>query len=96
MRRFWAIHALLSDTVAGMLAVALTVLVVDQLVNRRQVGEQSRAIAAHAAIMLSQARRSVRAALASADDPAQREAASDELRSCLLVLLVGAPVLDRP
>lgn len=93
VRRFWGSHALTSDTVAGLLAVALTVLVVDQLVNRRHVGEQSRAIAAHAAIMLSQARRSVRATLSARDDPAQREAASDELRTYLLVLLVGAPVL---
>jgi len=93
MRRFWATHALTSDTVAGLLAVALTVLVVDQLVNRRQVGQQSRAIAAHAAIMLSQARRSVRAALSVRDDPAQRQAANDELRTYLLVLLIGAPVL---
>lgn len=93
MRHFWTTHALTSDVVASLLAVALTVLVVDQLVDRRQVGDRSRAIAAHAAIMLSQARRSVKAVLSAREDPAERASASEELRTYLLVLLVGAPVL---
>jgi hypothetical protein len=93
VRRFWSDHALTADTVAGVLVVAITVVVVDQVIRYRQIQGQSRAIGAHAAIMLSQARGAVDATLAVRDGHGDRAAAGDAVRTYLLVLLVGAPVL---
>jgi hypothetical protein len=93
VRRFWSNHPLTADTVAGVLVVGLTVVIVDQIIRRRQIHDQSRAIGAHAAIMLIQARRAVDAALAVRDRDGDRGAAGDAVRTYLLMLLVGAPVL---
>ncbi len=93
LRRWWAGHALTTDTVAGLLVVLVTVLVVDQVVSMRQVRDRSRAIAAQAAIMTDQAARSSRAVSAALDGSGDRGAASDEVRTYMIMLLVGAPVL---
>jgi hypothetical protein len=96
-RHWWAARELTTDTVAGVLVLLVTVLVVDQLVRRRQVSDRSRAIAAQAAIVLGQALRSAQAVTAVLADTGDREAASDELRTYMIMLLVGAPVLiDTP
>jgi hypothetical protein len=78
LRRWWAGHALTTNTVAGLLVLLITVLVVDQVVRRRQLRDRSRAIAAQAAIMLGQASRSSRAvsaALAGSGDPGSTSSA---------------------
>ena len=93
VRSFWSSHSLTTDTVAGLLVVAITVLVVDQVIRQRQVQDQSRAIGAHAVIMLTQAKRAVDVTLAVRDGDGDRAAAGDAVRTYLLVLLVGAPVL---
>ena len=93
VRRFSSDHPLTTDTVAGVLVVAITVVVVDQVIRYRQIQGQSRAIGAHAAIMLSQARGAVEATVAVRDQHGDRAAAGDAVRTYLLVLLVGAPVL---
>jgi hypothetical protein len=92
-RRFWSEHPISADLVAGVLVVALTVVVLDQIIRHRQRQDQSRAIGAHAAIMLTQARRAVDATVAVRDRDGDRVAAGDAVRTYLLVLLVGAPVL---
>ena len=53
-RRWWATRPLTTDTVAGLL-VLITVLVVNQLLNRRQSRQRGHAVAAQAAIMAAQA-----------------------------------------
>ena len=93
VRHFWAVHALTTDTVAGLLVLALTVLVVNQVLSRRQLTERSRAVAAQAAIVLAQARRSVKAVLAARDGHGEVGPASDELHTYFLMLVVSAPVL---
>jgi hypothetical protein len=93
VRRFWSDHPLAADTVAGVLVVALTVVVIDQMIRRRQIHNQSRAVGAHAAIMLSQAKRAVDMTVAVRDREGDRAAAGEAVRTYLLVLLVGAPVL---
>jgi hypothetical protein len=92
-RRWWAERPLTTDTVAGLLVVLVTVLVVDQLVRRRQISDRSRAVAAQAAIMMNQAARSAKAVSGAVDGSGDREAASDEVRTYMIMLLVGAPVL---
>ena len=96
MRRWWAGHALTTDTVSGLLVLLITLLVVDQVVRLRQLNDRARAVAAQAAIIMTQAGRASRAvsqAVAQGADDSDRDAASDELRTYMMMLLVGAPVL---
>ncbi len=92
-RQWWVNHALTTDTVAGLLVVMVTVLVVNQVARRRQLLDRARAVSAQAAIMLSQAGRASRAVSAALDGSGDRDAASEELRTYMMMLLVGAPVL---
>lgn len=92
-RHWWADHPLTTSTVAGLLVLGITLLVADQVVRMRQIRDRSRAVAAQAAILLSQATRSSRAVSAALDGSGDRDAASDDLRSYMIMLLVGAPVL---
>ena len=92
-RRWWATRPLTTDTVAGLLVLLITVLVVNQLLNRRQSRQRGHAVAAQAAIMAAQAARSARAVSALADRSGDRDAASDGFRTYMLMLLTGAPVL---
>src|SRR5258708_9069803 len=69
LRRWWAGHALTTDTVAGLLVVLVPVLVVDQVVSMRQVRDRARAIAAQAPILTDPAARSARPASAAPGTP---------------------------
>jgi hypothetical protein len=96
MRRWWAGHALTTDTVSGLLVLAITLLVVDQVVRLRQLKGQARAIGAQATIIRAQATRtsrSVSQAVAEGASQGDRDAAVDELRTYMMMLMVGAPVL---
>jgi hypothetical protein len=93
LRHWWAGHALTTDTVAGLLVLLVTVLVADQVVRRRQLRGRSQAMAAQAAILMVQAARSSRAVSAALDGSGDRGAATDEVRTYMMMLLVAAPVL---
>ena len=93
LRRWWSAHALTTDLVAGLLVLLLTVLVVDQVVRLRQLNDRGRAIAAQAAIIMSQAIRSSQAVSQIVAGSGDRDAAGDEFRTYMMMLLVGAPVL---
>lgn len=96
MRRWWAAHALTTSIVSGLLVLAITLLVVDQVVRLRQLNDRSRAVAAQVAIILAQATRAakeVSQAVAQSLGPGNRDDASDEFRTYMIMLLVGAPVL---
>jgi hypothetical protein len=92
-RRWWLGHALTTDTVSGLLVLLITVLVVNEVVRRRQFRDRARAIAAQAAILVAQAARASRAVSAALDGSGDRENAADELRTYMMALLVSAPVL---
>jgi hypothetical protein len=92
-RRWWAARPLTTDTVAGLLVLLITVLVVNQLLIRRQNRQRGHAVAAQAAIMAAQAARSAQAVSALLDGSGDRDAASDGFRTYMLMLLTGAPVL---
>ncbi len=92
-RLWWLTHALTTDTVAGLLVVLLTVLVVDQVVRRRQILDRARAISAQAGIVGAQASRSVQAVNAALSGSGDREAAGGAFRTYMIMLLVAAPVL---
>ena len=61
MRRWWDGHAISTDTVSGLLVLLITLLVVDQVVSLRQINGRARAVAAQAAIVMTQAMRSSQA-----------------------------------
>jgi hypothetical protein len=92
-RRWWAAHPLTTDTVAGMLVLLVTVLVVNQLLNRRQARQRGHAVSAQTAIMVTQAGRSAKAVSAAIDGSGDRGAASDGFRTYMMMLLIAAPVL---
>jgi hypothetical protein len=93
LRHWWAAHALTTDTVAGLLVLMITLLVADQVVRIRQARDRSRAVGAQAAILMAQASRSSRAVAASLNGSGDHDAAFEELRTYMIMLLVGAPVL---
>ena len=96
MRRWWEGHALTTGTVSGLLVLLITLLVVDQVVRLRQLNARARAVAAQSAIIMTQAGRTLSAvnqATANGAHDSDRDAANDELRTYMMMLLVGAPVL---
>jgi hypothetical protein len=96
-RRWWETRPLTTATVSGVLVVLVTVLVVNQVITRRQISDRSRAIAAQAGIVMAQAVRAARAVTAALAGTGDRAAATDEVRTYMIMLLVGAPVLiDTP
>jgi len=92
-RRWWAARPLTTDTVSGLLVLLITVLVVNQLLNRRQAKQRGHAVAAQAAIMVAQAARAADAVSCVLKGKGDRDAASDSFRTYMMMLLVGAPVL---
>jgi hypothetical protein len=96
MRRWWDGHALTTDTVSGLLVLLITLLVVDQVVRLRQLNARTQAVAAQSAIIMTQAGRALNAvtqATAKGANDSDRDAASSEVRTYMMMLLVGAPVL---
>src|SRR5690349_9695886 len=74
-RRWWAARPLTTSTVAGLLVLLVTVLVVNQLLTRQQARQRSHAVAAQAAIMVAQATRAAKAVSSVLDGPDDRAAA---------------------
>jgi hypothetical protein len=91
LRRWWDGHALTADTVAGLLVLMITVLVVDQVVRRRQSNSRARAVAIQVAIMMTQANRASQAVSQVLAGPGDREIAGEEFRTYTLMLLSAAP-----
>jgi hypothetical protein len=92
-RRWWAVHPLTTDTVAGLLVLLVTVLVVNQVLNRRQARQRGHAVAAQAAILVAEAARSAEAVSSAINGSGDRAAASDGFRTYTMMLLIAAPVL---
>ena len=61
LRRWWDAHALTTDTIAGLLVLLITVLVVDQVVRLRQGSSRARAVAVQVVILMTQANRASQA-----------------------------------
>ena len=93
LRRWWGGRPLTTDTVSGLLVLLITVLVVNQLLNRRQSRQRGHAIGAQAAILMAQAGRSVKATTSVLDGSGDSDAASDGFRTYMMMLLTSAPVL---
>lgn len=92
VHRFWVRHSFTSSVLSGVLVLLLTVLIVDRVTHFRKERDQSRAIAAQAAVIVAQAMRTADA-IGSAGSDDEREAAADELRTYMMMLLTSAPLL---
>ena len=93
VHRWWAEHAFTTTLVGGILVLLVTVLIADRVVNARQLRDRSRAIAAQAAIVMTQAARTAQVAIAMLEGTGDRDAVGDELRSYGTMLLISAPIL---
>ncbi len=91
--RWSADHPFFTSAVTGILVLLVTVLIVDRVVAMREERSQSRAISAQATIVMAQAARASQAVEAALEGSGGRDAAGDELRTYLVMLSVGAPVL---
>lgn len=90
---YWSRHSFTSSVVSGLLVLMLTVLIVDRVVHIREIGNQSRAMGAQAAFIVTQAGRTADAINRASSSPDDLDAASGELRTYMLMLLTSAPVL---
>ena len=93
MRRWWDAHALTTDTVAGLLVLLITVLVIDQVVALRQINDRARAVAVQVGIMMTQATRTTQAVSQVLAGKGDRDSAGDEFRTYIMMLLAVAPIL---
>jgi len=93
LRRWWDAHALTTDTVAGLLVLMITVLVVDQVVRLRQGNSRARAVAIQVAILMTQANTAAQAVSQVLAGPGDRDIAREEFRAYTMMLLAVAPVL---
>jgi hypothetical protein len=93
VHRWWAEHAFTTSLVGGLLVLLVTVLVADRVVHARQLRDRARAIAAQAAIVLTQAVRTVQLADAVLDGNGDAQVAGDALQSYGTMLLIAAPML---
>ncbi len=93
VHRFWSGHSFTSSVLSGLLVLLLTVLIVDRVSRIRQLRNQSRAIAAQAAVVLGQAVRAKDAVTRPSPSDDDRDEASGELRTYTQMLLVSAPLL---
>ncbi|HTU96716.1 MAG TPA: hypothetical protein VMF14_12805 [Solirubrobacteraceae bacterium] len=93
VHRWWAEHAFTNSLVSGLLVLLVTVLVADRVIHLRQLRDRSRAIAAQAAIVLTQAARTVQLLDAALDGSGDTHAAGDALQSYGTMLLIAAPML---
>src|ERR1700742_938875 len=93
VHRWWAEHAFTNSLVSGLLVLLVTVLVADRVIHVRQLRDRSRAIAAQAAIVLTQAARTVQLTDAVLDGNGDTGAAGDALQSYGTMLLIAAPML---
>ena len=93
VRVWFNTHAFTTDALTSVLVLLITVLIVNRILSVRQQRERGLVIAAQAAIISRQARRTVDLVKESLTNPDQREPAADELRTYMAMLLVSAPVL---
>lgn len=91
--RWFGDHEFTTSVLAGLLVLLQTVLIVDRVVSDRQLRDRSRAIAAQAAILLPQADRASKAVSAMLEGSGERETATDEVRTYMMMLLISGPLL---
>jgi hypothetical protein len=91
VRTWWDRHSLTSSLVASLLVVAVTALIVDEVIARRQRRQRAVAVAVQGFIVYGQAYRAYEAVVAA--DGARLSGASDELRTLASMVLTASSSL---
>jgi predicted Co/Zn/Cd cation transporter (cation efflux family) len=86
-------HSFSTDAVSTLLGLAVAALVVDRISDRRRLRDRAQVMAAQGAMIAAQALRATQAVTSALDGSGDREAAGDELRTFMTMMLTGAPVL---
>jgi hypothetical protein len=95
--RWFDHHSFTTDAVSTLLGLAVTVLVIDRVADRRRLRDRSQVMAAQAAMVAAQALRANQTLTAALDGSGERDAASDELRTFMTMMLTAGPTLmDAP
>jgi len=92
-RAWWDRHSLTGSVVASLLVVAVTALIFDEIVARRQRRDRAVSVAVQALIVYGQARRAYGTIVASGDDEPSSSGAAEELRMFASMLLTASPNL---
>jgi hypothetical protein len=93
VRTWWDHHSLTGSVVSNLLVLAVTGLIVDEVVARRQRRERGVSVAVQALIVYGQTRRAYEAITADAGDDPSSDRGPDELRTLAGMLLTAAPNL---
>jgi hypothetical protein len=86
-------HAFSTDAVSTLLGLAVAALVVDRISDRRRLRDRAQVMAAQGAMVAAQALRATQTMTAALNGTGDRDAAADELRTFMTMMLNGAPVL---
>ena len=90
-------HSFATDAVSTLLGLAVAALVLDRISARRSLRDRAQVMAAQGAMIAAQALRATGAVTSALDGSGDRDAAADELRTFMMMMLTGAPVLmDAP
>ena len=92
VRTWWDRHSLTSSVVSSLLVLAVTALIVDEVVARRQRRQRSVSVAVQGLIVYGQARRAYEAVTGSAAE-LRSSGPRDELRTLAGMLLTASPSL---
>lgn len=93
VRTWWDRHSLTGSVVSNLLVLAVTALIIDEVVARRQRRDRSVSVAVQGLIVYGQARRTHDAIVASGADGQPAGDAADELRTLANMLLTSSPSL---
>jgi hypothetical protein len=86
-------HSFTTDAVSTLLGLAVAALVVDRISARRRLRDRAQVMAAQGAMVAAQGLRATQTVTSVLDGYGDREAAGDELRTYLTMMLTGAPML---
>ena len=90
-------HSFTTDAVSTLLGLAVAALVVDRIADRRRLRDRAQVMAAQGAMVAAQGLRATQAVTSALDGSGNREAAGDELRTFMTMMMTGAPALmDAP
>lgn len=92
-RTWWDRHSLTGSIVSSLLVLAVTGLIVDEVVARRQRRERAISVAVQGLIVFGQARRACDAIMSSDTADTRSSAAAEELRTLASMLLTASPSL---
>lgn len=96
-RAWWNAHSLTGNIVSSLLLLAVTGLVVDEVVARRQRRQREVSVAAQALIVYGQARRTCEALVGPKPDDSDLRAAKEESRDLAsMVLTASSSLFDDP